>query len=287
MATERPPMAYQESVLRIPAAGQELLGIVSHPAPGHTPRCAVVVIVGGAQYRVGSHRQFVHLARYLAGAGHTVLRFDLSGMGDSPGLVQSFENTHADIAAAIQALRVHAPGVDRVALWGLCDGASAALLYLAHQNDDRVAGVAMLNPWVRSEASLARAQVRHYYHRRFLDPSFWRKLIAGGVGRQAWTDLFNNLRQMRKKSPGGTQTFQERMAVGLQNLNGPLLVLLSEDDMTANEFQSYTQTHAIWHRLLQQPTVRQHTLAGADHTCSTPGSQALVEQLTLAWLSGL
>ena len=32
--------------------------------------------------------------------------------------------------------------------------------------DPRVAGLALLNPWVRSDAGLARARVKHYYRQR-------------------------------------------------------------------------------------------------------------------------
>ena len=46
-------------------AGEELVGIL-HPAPGAT---GVVIVVGGPQYRVGSHRQFLLLARRLAASG--------------------------------------------------------------------------------------------------------------------------------------------------------------------------------------------------------------------------
>src|SRR5690606_29744805 len=81
-----------------------------------------------------------------------------------------------DIRAAIDHF-VTAAGLKEVVIWGLCDGASAALLY-AHR-DRRVTGVVLLNPWVRTEHGIARTQLRHYYGRRFLQPSLWRKLLRG------------------------------------------------------------------------------------------------------------
>ncbi|MCK7493609.1 MAG: hydrolase 1, exosortase A system-associated [Comamonadaceae bacterium] len=135
-------------------------------APASAGATGVVVVVGGPQVRAGGHRQFVHLARTLAAAGHPVLRFDVRGMGDSSGALRGFEQITPDIGAAVDALLQRAPGVRRVVLWGLCDGASAALLYLHERRDPRVRGVCLLNPWVRSEASLARTHVKHYYTRR-------------------------------------------------------------------------------------------------------------------------
>jgi len=43
----------------------------------------MVIIVGGPQYRVGNHRKFIELARFLSNNGVSSLRFDYRGMGDS------------------------------------------------------------------------------------------------------------------------------------------------------------------------------------------------------------
>ena len=71
-------MSSHEHPLVIPGPkAQDMLGIVSLPAPDAPQQnTGVVIVVGGAQYRVGSHRQFVQMARLLAAAGYPVLRFD-------------------------------------------------------------------------------------------------------------------------------------------------------------------------------------------------------------------
>jgi len=53
--------------------------------------CGVLIVVGGPQYRVGSHRQFLLLSRRLAAEGHPVMRFDYRGMGDASGAMRGFE----------------------------------------------------------------------------------------------------------------------------------------------------------------------------------------------------
>jgi len=279
-------MKTQEQAMAITGADFAMLGLLCMPA-GHIPvqRTAVVIVVGGAQYRVGSHRQFVHLARRLAGAGYPVLRFDLPGMGDSPGDSVPFEQTAPHIGAAIDAT-LHASGADRIVLWGLCDGASASLLYLQATQDARVQGLVLLNPWVRSEAGLARARVKHYYRQRLLEPAFWRKLWAGGVGLKALRDLGGNLRAMRRQSPQSL-SFQELMALGWQAFEGKTLLLLSSRDVTAQEFAECTVSQPPWRQALQRPTVTRHDLQDADHTCSQPDSQEEVEATTLRWLGTL
>jgi hypothetical protein len=69
--------------------------------------------------------------------------------------------------------------VERVVLWGLCDAASAALDYWHSARDSRVAAMALLNPWVRSETTLAKAHIKHYYAQRIVSREFWSKLFAG------------------------------------------------------------------------------------------------------------
>ncbi|MDD2711766.1 MAG: hydrolase 1, exosortase A system-associated [Simplicispira sp.] len=277
-------MSVSEHPLQIAGPGFEMLGILSLPAPGAANHpVSVLVVVGGAQYRVGSHRQFVHLARHLAAAGHAVLRFDLPGMGDSPGEPLPFEATAPCIAAALDALHQQSPSTAGTVLWGLCDGASASLLYVQATHDPRVAGLALLNPWVRSEVTLARTQVKNYYPQRLRQPDFWRKLLRGGVGWSALKGLVDRLRHMRQ--PGTASAgFQERMAQGWQAFSGPLLLLLSERDLTAQEFLEHARASPVWRQCLQQPGLTQHTIEGADHTCSQPPDQRAVMAHTAQWL---
>jgi len=280
-------MSVQERAITIHGPDADMLGIVSQPAAGQTAaNIGVVIVVGGAQYRVGSHRQFVLLARHLATHGYPLLRFDFHGMGDSPGEWMSFEHTAPQIKAAIDHLQAACPGVQRVVLWGLCDGASASLLYLEATQDTRVVGLALLNPWVRSEAGLARAQVKHYYRQRLLESAFWRKLLTGGVGWQALRSFGRSLSAMRNQpaQPAKEASFQERMAQAWRVFPGPILLLLSERDLTAQEFQEALHDKHAWKRHPKAEPTTQTTLPGADHTCSAQASLKVLELATVEWL---
>ncbi|MDO8450895.1 MAG: hydrolase 1, exosortase A system-associated [Rhodoferax sp.] len=280
-------MKYTEEATLFACAGDTLLGILARPeAPAET---GVVVIVGGPQYRVGSHRQFVLLARALAAAGYPVLRFDYRGMGDSEGQQRDFQAVSADIAAAIDLLQEHMPSVKEVALWGLCDGASAALLYCHDTHDSRVTALCLLNPWVRSEASLAKTQVKHYYTQRLRQKEFWVKLFSGNVAVGAASGLLRSLKSAftgpaPKKGGEEDGPFQTRMAQAWKNLNHPILLLLSANDYTAKEFIEYAKTSADWSGALAQALLQTCDLPEADHSCSSAAWRTLVEARMLEWL---
>ncbi|MDY0747268.1 hydrolase 1, exosortase A system-associated [Paucibacter sp. R3-3] len=264
----------KESVLNFDCEGERLIGIMAEP-DSMPAEVGVIIIVGGPQYRAGSHRQFTLLARHLATNGFAALRFDYRSMGDSPGESRDFLGIRADIAAAIAALVSARPTVKRVALWGLCDAASAALLYLDTTRDSRVSGLVLLNPWVRSAATLAQVHVKHYYWKRLREPEFWRKLLRGGVGLKALRTLSSNLRLARSATATDSRSFQSRMADGLEGFAGEVLLILSGDDLTAKEFLGHATPSVHWQKLLTRPNLRRFDLDHADHTLSRAQDQLL------------
>ena len=281
-------MSIAEIPLGFECAGERLLGIVAHPLEsGRTAKLGVVVVVGGPQYRIGSHRQFLLLARRAAEAGFATLRFDYRGMGDSDGAPRSFEDIDEDIDAAIGALCGVCPQVEKVALWGLCDGASAALLYCQRRHDPRVAALCLLNPWARSETTLARARVRHYYPGRLLERDFWANLVRGRARLgSALAELLRNWRLARTVAPTGDQAlrFRAGMAAGMRGFAGPILMVLSGRDATAQEFLECARTDAEWAGVLGSPHLTRFDLPEADHTFSDALSRGAVDGATVEWL---
>ncbi len=290
--------AWQERVLSFDCEGTALWGVLTQPGQSANisnsahaaSQTAVVIIVGGPQYRVGSHRQFVLTARHLAAQGYPVLRFDYRGMGDSAGDTGHFERVSADVGAAIDALlRVHAP-TKRVVLWGLCDGASAALLYCHETRDPRVAGLVLLNPWVRSVATEAVTRVKHYYLQRLRSGQFWGKLLSGKVAASALSELLGSLRIMLKgqgpapAAKSEPKTFQERMAAAWREFNKPLLLVLSGSDQTAREFEEVCATQAEWRGALERASVTRYDAGMADHTFSSTAHRVELDARTATWL---
>lgn len=267
-----------------------LIGIVAHPEK--PAESGVVILVGGPQYRAGSHRQFTLLARQLAGQGIASIRFDYRGMGDSEGDMRNFETVDADIRTAIDALMRRVPQIRRIVLWGLCDAASAALYY-AH-TDARVSGLVLLNPWVHSPSGAARARLKYYYLSRLMQRSFWVKLLSGQMqlGKSA-QDLANATRlaapdtttaapaDPRHGSPG----YIERMLEGLKQFNGNILFLLSGNDLVAREFIELVRQDKRWKKILSLPKVSIEQISEANHTFSSRVWRDQVGQWTARWIN--
>jgi exosortase A-associated hydrolase 1 len=293
-----------------------LVGILSPSASPATR--GVLVIVGGPQYRAGSHRQFTLLARQLAARGIPVLRFDYRGMGDSSGAARTFEYVEQDVAAAIDAFQAAVPGLREVVLWGLCDAAAAALFY-GHR-DPRVCGLVLLNPWARTAEGLARSTLKHYYWQRLRDPELWRKVFSGRFALGASLRSLLGLLGAARKGPAGadpagqpaatsagaaagvdtvlspalcprngsapplSHDLPARLLEAMQRFRGRVLFIFSGADLTAQEFLDMTKASRRWQALLAAPTVQQQTLAAADHTFSTRAWRDQVADWTAQWV---
>lgn len=277
----------EERALAFDCGGERLYGILSLPAGKAPATRGVLVVVGGPQYRAGSHRQFTLLARDLAQGGVPVLRFDYRGMGDSEGAIRPFDEVEDDLRAALDAFMAAVPGLREVVLWGLCDAASAIGMYAAR--DARVAGLVLLNPWVRTEDGLARATLRHYYRARLRDPAFWKQLLRGGLDwRRSLASLLALLRKARgTPAPSesvATASLPERMRAGLQDFRGQVLLVISGADLTAREFCDLADADRAWKGVLAPPRVTRRQIDDADHTFSRRAWRDQVARWTAEWL---
>lgn len=277
-------MQYHETPLSFDCDGARLIGILTTPiAP---ERVGVVVVVGGPQYRVGSHRQFVLLARALADAGIPSLRFDCRGMGDSEGHTRTFESIDEDLAAAIDAFQ-RETSVTNIVLWGLCDGASAALMYASF--DARIAGVAAVNPWARWTGGQAAVRLRHYYVGRLVSQAFWRKLVSGAL---EWRSSVREIAEAiqntaRRATPTPAESYLQRMRQGLVRFHGSVLVILSANDLTAREFERWLADPKLRAQLLHSTNIEVYPIDDADHTFSEREHRVALEDKTIAWIRSL
>ena len=251
--------------------GEKLVGIFHAGKAG--VKQAVVVVVGGPQYRIGSHRQFVIMARALAAAGTPVFRFDYRGMGDSTGEIRSFERVESDIRAAVDCMIRDDPEIEQVVLLGLCDAASAILMYLP--SDNRVSRVILLNPWVHTEAGEAKVYLKNYYLRRIFQKTFWQKVVSGGFDvMRSFRDAVKVVKALRADSrldandSQRATSFIDLMRDGLRAFDGPVLTLISGRDLTASQFMELLRSDNDWRRLSSRSNFHLINLPAADHTMS-------------------
>jgi pimeloyl-ACP methyl ester carboxylesterase len=181
------------------------LGIVSLPegdAGGKEPsaRPFVVILNAGLVHRVGPFGMSVQIARLLAAKGFRVLRFDQSGLGDSPARASSQgasieERFLHDGRAALDFLGERY-GAKRFVASGLCSGAmNAHRLGVA---DARVIGLCLLDGY----AYATRAYYRERLVRRLRQPRSWlatARRVAGRAVVRARTHLHGE----REASPAG------------------------------------------------------------------------------------
>ncbi|WP_293264304.1 hydrolase 1, exosortase A system-associated [Neptunomonas sp.] len=283
--------------------GEELVAVLHLPnSPEKAKEIGVLVIVGGPQYRVGSHRQFLHLARHLAKENIPVMRFDYRGMGDASGDLLGFENVQVDIQHAIDNFMHKVPGLDGVVLWGLCDAASAACFYAP--SDKRVVGLVILNPWVRSEAGEAKAFLKHYYLQRLFSRQLWSKVIKGDFNISAslasLVSLLKRTSSSEETSVEGSEiastveplkqpstNLPEKIQSSLKAYQGPVQYIMSGNDLTAAEFDDAVKGSKSFTRLLKQKRIQREDLKSADHTFSKREWRDKVATWTVNWIRTL
>lgn len=153
-----------------------LLGILTEPEPARRKPDAPVIISSnvGLNHRVGPFRLYTDLARRVAAQGYTMLRFDLSGMGDSaPRLDAPDELTSAvlDVQAAMAEVSARL-NVHRFVQLGMCSGVDSA--HAVSVADPRVVGAIFIEGYTfRTPEFFVRRYVR-----RLLTPRFWQMYLA-------------------------------------------------------------------------------------------------------------
>ncbi len=160
--------------------------------PVNSGRClTIVLLTAGTVHRIGPNRVYVSLARQLAAAGHTVIRVDQSGVGDSPARSSIAENvvyseqSAEDTVQIVESLQLL--GFERCVLLGICSGAYHA--YRAASAGLGVCGIVLINPLTyRYQEGMSLSLPPHRlvsdvnrYKRNFFRRDSWQKVLNGRV----------------------------------------------------------------------------------------------------------
>src|SRR5437762_6202811 len=170
---------------------RSLVGIVTEPTTQHPhlARQAVILLNPGIVHRVGPGRIYVKIARALAKMGFVILRFDLSGIGDSAVRHDTLPFEKGAVSDARQAMDVlqSEKGIDQFILLGGCSGAVISLETACQ--DPRVIGAILINFPVNQEEEetadqLSRKAAHYYLNFAFFNLKSWRKLLTGRANYQ-------------------------------------------------------------------------------------------------------
>lgn len=279
-----------------------LVGIITHPAEADldVTRPGVILLNSGILHRVGPNRLYVEMARRLATMGFVVLRFDFSGIGDSP-----VRNDHlpfdksavSEAGAAMNHLET-VKGIDRFILAGICSG--AAISFKMACQDPRVIGAFLINPrnhlHDRTNDTLSssirnRTLARHYWRIAF-SSSFNRKnqlkAITGKVdyrtiGRVVLNFGLGHLLRAGRRMPSGANGGEADLRL-LAERGTHLMHVYSEGDEGLDYLHVMLGDRLeTWHA---RGLLKLEIVGGANHTFTLLWSQERLLEILCHWAEG-
>lgn len=157
-----------------------LFGVVTRPAEGAVAPVACLMFNFGVHSHIGPRRVQVKLARLLAATGIASLRFDLSGIGESPPprTALPFEaQALLDLKAAVDHVEATL-GIRQVALIGLCSGVAHGLRFALQ--DPRVVGFLSFDGYrfASSQANAAR-RFQRFLRAPWAQSLHWARRLLG------------------------------------------------------------------------------------------------------------
>jgi hypothetical protein len=185
---------FQERPVQIGVHDGFLTGVLTEPVGGTLSTRGILLLNSGSVHCIGPNRLWVRLARDWATRGLTVLRLDLSGIGDSPPRTGHSENVvyskaaGDDVAAAVRYMQEELR-VGDCQLLGLCSGAFHG--FKAAVNGVPLTATVLINPltffWELGkplEEGIKDYEVVEQasnYKRKIFALATWQKLLSGKV----------------------------------------------------------------------------------------------------------
>jgi exosortase A-associated hydrolase 1 len=231
----------------------------------------VLMVTGGTQTRIGSHRMSERLALALGKQGFPCFRFDRRGVGDSQGSDPGFRGSSPDIDAAASRFREECPGLERIIGLGLCDGGTALALF---GGDAGLVGLILVNPWlVEAQAGAPPpAAIRRHYRQRLLSASTWRRLLTGHI---SYRKALKGFRRAAAPTPSALAL---QVAAALDRSKLEVELILARGDATA------VAAEVEWRRLNRPTPAYVET---DSHTFAGPGDEGGLRDAVLAALARL
>lgn len=283
-----------EEPVQFTCNNKRLYGILHVPDTRVTPSTIVIIVTGGPQVRIGAHRLYVQLSRFLSERNIASFRFDYEGMGDSEGNFVGFRYAEASIDAAIMYLQQRFTSNLNFLLWSLCDGATASVLYAAN-HPESASGLILCNPLVLTTQSLARSTIRHYYGNRIFNRDFLHKLVHFKVNlketfKSLWMHFYDAHIRMHAKSDEPDAEAGKLPDIVFETLGSfekPIRIILSTDDIVASNFQDELRKNKRLRKAYNKNNITSHIIKNADHTFTDPAAMKELFAITLQMIHEL
>lgn len=211
--------------------GDRLAGSLDHGAA----TTGLLIVSGGNEIRSGAYAGQAAMAAHFAAKGYPVFRYDRRGVGDSEGENQGFEDSAADIAAAVEAFRREAPHVERLVAFGNCDAATALALF---HSSTAIDALILANPWTLetvgqedAPAAASAAAIRARYWSRIKNPRSLLDLLSGKIDLRK---LAGSLAKAAKRE--APSSLAAHLANALSIISVPTDILIAAKDTTALGF---------------------------------------------------
>jgi len=275
-------------------ADRRLVGVVTCPPAPTRRTTGVILFNAGVVHRVGPNRLYVELARRLSARGFTVLRFDHSGLGDSPPRDDRLDFARTTLLEAIEAMNCleAEQQCTRFVLVGLCSGTLTA--FRAAQEDVRVVSLVLLTALLQDPSTVPeeivaeatnRRVARSYLTEKAVSGRGWRKLLAGNV------DLRRIWRVIRRVVPASTSRARAlpgvaEVATQMERLlkRGVSVFLVYPEPTTLLEYFRMTVAPQL-RRFRRHGAIELTILRRADHTFTELHNQERVVDLVGTWVT--
>lgn len=272
---------------------KSLVGIMTKPPSsfGGDGLPAIILLNAGMLHRVGPNRLYVKMARRIAASGYTVLRFDLSGIGDSRirGDNLPFEKSSViETREAMDHLSMKG-NIDRFILVGICSGADLA--YHTACADSRVAGAVMINGYYLQQDQVGdltdrikKSTEKRYLRMHVKNLGSWRRLITGKSNYGKIKEFLLSIvktpdRRGKRKLPGekATGIFDTLIERGTD-----MLLVYSYGSQALDMFRLTIEKELKVLRSMKGPRVE--ILNDVDHVFTLLWSQELLVDMIHQWL---
>jgi len=181
---------------------RSLVGVMTSPTSEHEINKTMVLLLNaGMVHRAGPSRLYVKLARRLAEKGHSSVRFDFSGVGDSPVRVDNLPLLEVATREPQEVMNDLAKkGVENFILIGICSGAYCA--FKTALQDKRVTSAILINTMdLSGKAEMdSRAWERRYFKTSIFKARAWKNLVTGKVNyKRLFRTLLSRLKLKKKE----------------------------------------------------------------------------------------